>query len=281
MLVKNPVMGRVLLSSPFAVYGGILADSGEARTALSHAAEALGREFEVQHVELRNAHEEQCTGLARVSRYVTFTQEISPDAEAILEAIPRKTRAAVRKSFRYCLELRASEDPRAFEDLYARSLRRLGTPCFPSRHYAELRRNFGDAVDIREVIHKGAPVAAVMTFYFRDRVLPFYGASDPAFNEVQPNNFMYYELMRWGGANGYRLFDFGRSKMEGSGSYDFKAHWGMAMRELPYEVILVRRKQLPNFSPNNPKFSLAIRAWQKMPLPLTRWIGPALIRLVP
>ena len=47
------------------------------------------------------------------------------------------------------------------------------------------------------------------------------------------------------------------------------------MRELPYELILVNRKELPNFSPANPKFSLAIRAWQKVPLPITRVLGPA------
>jgi hypothetical protein len=120
-----------------------------------------------------------------------------------------------------------------------------------------------------------------MTFYFRDQVMPYYGASDPEFNAAAPNNFMYYDLMRWGGKNGYRVFDFGRSKKSGSGSYDFKAHWGMLERELPYEILLVKRKELPNFSPNNPRFNLAIRIWQHLPLAVTRRLGPYFVRLVP
>jgi hypothetical protein len=91
---------------------------------------------------------------------------------------------------------------------------------------------------------------------------------------------MYYELMRWGGQNGYRLFDFGRSKRV-KGSYDFKSHWGMAERELPYELILIGRKEMPNYTPVNPIFRLPILCWQRLPLPVARLLGPRLIRFVP
>jgi hypothetical protein len=86
--------------------------------------------------------------------------------------------------------------------------------------------------------------------------------------------------MEWGGRNGFRSFDFGRSKME-TGSFDFKAHWGMETRPLPYEMLLVKRTNLPDFTPKNPRFQFAIKAWQRLPLPVTRILGPALIRLVP
>ena len=107
------------------------------------------------------------------------------------------------------------------------------------------------------------------------------GASDASGNSHAANNFMYFDLMRWGAWNGYRLFDFGRSKKLGGGSYDFKSHWGMLERDLPYEILLVKRKTLPNFSPKNPVFDLPIRVWRNLPLSLTRWLGPRLIRLVP
>jgi hypothetical protein len=141
--------------------------------------------------------------------------------------------------------------------------------------------NFEEMVDVREVLSGDRVVAAVMTFHFRDHLFPYYGASDPSYNAKGPNNFMYYDLMRWGGQNGYRTFDFGRSKKEGSGSYDFKAHWGMVERELPYEILLINRKSVPNYSPTNPRFQLTIRLWQHLPLRVTRALGPALIRLVP
>lgn len=279
-LVQNILVGKALISSPFAVYGGILADSDEVRFALRDAARELGRYLGVQYVELRNAWEEQLSGLPQIRRYVTFTAEIGSGQDAILAAIPRKQRAEVRYGIKANLTSRVATDSSNFERLYSESLRRLGTPCFPSRHFAELRRNFGEQAGIREVMLGDKIIAAVFTFYFRDQVLPYYGASDTAHNDVSPANFMYFDLMRWGSQNGYRTFDFGRSRID-TGSYHFKARWGMQMRELPYEMILVRRKELPNFSPGNPKFQAAIRLWQRMPLPVTRAVGPWFIKWVP
>ena len=280
-LVANPLGGKRLISSPFAVYGGILADSEESRLALLTKAKAIGEKHQVRDIELRNAWEEQTSGLARISRYVTFTQQIGPDEEAILESIPRKTRAAVRKSLKSDLcSRREFSDITAFEHLYSRNLHRLGTPCFPRRHFSTLLENFAGMADIREITNNGKVVSAVLSFYFRDQVLPYYGASDPEYNALSPNNFMYYDLMRWGGQNGYAAFDFGRSKRV-KGSYDFKSHWGMVERELPYEGHLVKGTKLPDYSPANPAFKLPIECWKRLPLGVARAVGPRLIRYVP
>ncbi len=281
-LVENLLVRRALISSPFAVYGGVLADSEHAKAALRDTVKSLGESLGVEYVELRNAHSDQRLGFASVERYVTFTQQIGPDEEAILSSIPRKVRYMVRKSCKAGLVVRRQcSDISAFEDLYSQSLRRLGTPAFPREHFARLLEEYKGAVDIREVILEDKVVAAVLTFYFRDQVLPYYGASDPAFNAIAPNNFMYYDLMRWAGENGYRLFDFGRSKKLVKGSYDFKAHWGMVERMLPYEMLLVKRTHMPNFSPINPIFRLPVKIWSTLPLALTRKMGPPLLKLFP
>lgn len=279
-LISSFLTGKALISSPFAVYGGILAANDNALQALSAHVSKLAHQMQVGYVELRNAYPEQRAGFSPVDRYVTFTQDIIPNEEALLELIPRKTRRMVRKALQLAYTTRMTADSSTFEDLYLRNLHRLGTPSFPSRHFAVLRKHFGDAVGVREVILEGKVVAAVMNFYFRDQVLPYYGAADPQYNEFAPSNFMYFDLMRWAAESGYRLFDFGRSKKE-SGSYHFKEHWGMTIRELPYEMLLVTRKELPNFSPNNPKFELALKLWKSLPYSVTRIIGPRLLKLVP
>ncbi|MBV8730701.1 MAG: peptidoglycan bridge formation protein FemAB, partial [Acidobacteriia bacterium] len=79
---------------------------------------------------------------------------------------------------------------------------------------------------------------------------------------------------------GYKLFDFGRSKRD-TGPFEFKKHWNTRMRELPYEIVLIRRKELPNFSPANPRFRLAIRAWSVLPLPVARVASRFVLRLFP
>lgn len=91
---------------------------------------------------------------------------------------------------------------------------------------------------------------------------------------------MYFDLLLWSGNQGFRVFDFGRSKID-SGNYEFKKQWPTEIIEMPYEMLLVRCKELPNFSATNPKYQLGIRAWQHMPLWMTRVVGPRLIGMFP
>ena len=76
---------------------------------------------------------------------------------------------------------------------------------------------------------------------------------------------------------GLRVFDYGRSK-QGTGSYSFKKNWGFDPRPLFYEYYLVKARQMPDISPMNPKYRLFIDAWKRLPLPVTRVIGPLIAR---
>lgn len=281
-LVKNFIMGKVMISSPFAVYGGILADTPEVKQAIGEQVRKLGQGLGVQHIELRNAYPEQVLETPNVSRYVTFTREVTPDEDAILgEPTSKKRRNTVRKALKTNFSIRIQHtDYQAFENLHSRTLRRLGTPSFPPRLFRALLSNFEGMIDIREVVLENTVVAASMNFLFRDQMHTYYAASDPRYLALVPNDFMYYEHLRWAGKNGYRIFDFGRSKL-GSGTVEYKRYWGTTMRELPYEVLLVNRKEVPNYSPQNPKFQLAIKVWQRLPLLVTRALGPHLVKLFP
>lgn len=278
-LVRNFLMGRALISSPFAVYGGVLANSAEAREALGERVRQLGNELGVQHIELRNAYADQCVATPNVSRYVTFTYDIGPKEDDMLRAMDASTRNKVRKSQKQPFASRIVRNPENFERLYSKNLRRLGTPAFPREHFTALMNHFGPMVDVREIVVGDKVVAASFNFIFRDQMHIYYSASDPGYNHLAANNYMYWDHLLWARRNGY-VFDFGRSKKD-TGVFEFKRHWGATMRELPYEMLLVKRKELPNFSPTNPKFQLAIRVWQRLPLPVTRMLGPQLVRLFP
>ncbi len=280
-LNDNFITGKALLSTPFAVYGGILALDDEALRALAADARALGESLGVQYVELRNAFPDQCAGWSPVERYVSFSRPVEHrDPDALLAAIPKKTRNMIRKALKTPFEVRRVRSTRDFERLHSLTLRRLGTPSFPPRHFERLVGEFGGQVDVCEVRLEGVCVAASMCFLFRGEMHIYYAASDPRYNALAPNYRMYFDHLLYAAERGCRLFDFGRSKL-GTGTFDFKSHWDTGQRPLPYEIALVRRKQLPNFSPANPKFDLAIRAWQRLPLPITRAIGPWFVRLFP
>lgn len=279
--VRNPVIGKALISSPFAVYGGVLAKSPAVARRLYDRAILLGEKLSVDYVEFRNAFPEQCVGTPNVSRYVTFVQEVDADEESLLASLPKKTRNTVRKSLKQSFTTRRrATDPTNLDRVHSRNMRRLGTPCFPREYFERLQANFGEMVDIREVRLEEEVVAVSLSFLFRDQMHTYHAAAETRYNSLAPNTFLYYDQLRWAGQNGFKVFDFGRSKRD-TGAFEFKKHWNTRMRELPYEIVLIKRKNLPNFSPANPRFRMAIRVWRGLPLPVSRLMSRFVLRLFP
>ena len=275
-LVSSTLFGRALISTPFCVYGGIVCDSPEAHHALTEAACALGRQLQVDYVELRNRRRQHPQWPVK-ELYVTFRKSIAAESEANLQAIPRKQRAMVRKGIQKGLSSRIDSDTSTHYALYSESLRNLGTPIFARKYLDTLRRVFGDACEILTVMHADVPVASVLSFYFRDEVLPYYGGGGLGARPVAGNDFMYWEVMERARQRGMRIFDYGRSK-RGTGSFDFKTHWGFEPEQLHYEYYLVRARAMPELNPTNPRYQKVIALWQRMPLWVTRTIGPLLAR---
>jgi len=280
-IVDNFVTGKVLISTPFAVYGGIIASHNGAHEALRDHMKALAHREGVQYAELRNSFAHQVSGFDTVDRYATFTRDVTPlGQDELLASLPQKTRNVVRKALKHNFTTRTAADLDAFYGLLLETYRRHGTPVFPKQFFTTIAERFGREVDVREVLLDGKVVAASLNFLFGRQMHTYYAASLRESWKLNCNDFMYFEHLKWAGQNDYALFDFGRSKV-GSGPSEFKKHWGAAMRPLPYEVMLVKRSELPNFSQTNPKFDMAVRVWQKMPLALTRLVGPRLVALFP
>lgn len=272
--VRSWLFGDTLASIPFGVYGGVAAADAAARGFLEEQACALARRLGVGALEMRNLAERRPDWPDK-DLYVTFRRAISADHEANLKAVPRKQRAMIRKGIDAGLDSNLSRDPDRLFRTYSASVRNLGTPVFPRRYFRLLQEVFGEACDTLVVTHDGRDVAAVMSFYFRDEVLPYYGGSLPLARDLKGNDFMYWELMRRSADRGVRLFDFGRSKV-GTGSYHFKKNWGFEPQPLHYEYFLVRDRQVPEVNPTNPRYRLFIEAWKRLPLPLANFVGARL-----
>ncbi len=275
------LFGQALVSSPFCVYGGPLAADDEAAAALTAYAADRMRERGVPSVEFRHGPA-AATPLAEgwvegPERYVTFRKAITADDEANLQAIPRKQRAMVRKGIGNGLTSRigAAIDP--FYRIYAESVRNLGTPVFSRRYFRLLLDAFADRADVLTVLDDGVPIAAVLNFYFRDEVLPYYGGGTARARGRAANDFMYWAVMREAAARGARLFDFGRSKL-GTGAFSFKKNWGFSPTPLRYRYLLAPGASIPDNNPLNPKYRLMIAAWQRLPLALANRLGPPIVR---
>ena len=127
----------------------------------------------------------------------------------------------------------------------------------------------GDVIDVYK--------RQVLSFYFRDEVLPYYAGDEISARELAANDFKYWELMRRSCERGLKVFDYGRSK-QGTGSYAFKKNWGFEPQPLFYEYCLYRRDSVPQNNPANAKYRLLIDTWRRLPVGLANWLGPFIVR---
>lgn len=275
--VKSVLFGNSLSSLPFCVYGGIVADSDEIAESLRREACRLAETLKVDALELRNTTATS-TNWPVKQLYYTFRKAIDPSDDVNLKAIPNRQRAMIRKGIEEGLASEWDQGIERMYRVYSESVRNLGTPVFSVKYLRIIREVFASDSTVLMITHKGRDVAGVLSFNFRDEVIPYYGGSTTEARDIKGvNHFMYWELMRLSAQQGYRLFDFGRSK-DGTGPFSFKKNFGFAPQPLPYEYFLVNSEEMPDINPLNPKYRLMIDVWSKLPLPVANFIGPMLAR---
>lgn len=275
--VRSRLFGNKLAGLPFCVYGGIAAQHPEAARLLRDEAAAMATALGVDALELRNL-EASDSGWPIKDLYYTFRKPITADNGANLKAIPNRQRAMIRKGIKEGLAGEEVEGTQRLYRVYAESVRNLGTPVFSRRYLDALRYEFAEDCRVLMIRQGDEDVAGVMSFYFRNEVLPYYGGSIARARTIRGcNHFMYWELMRRSAEEGITVYDFGRSKRE-TGPFEFKKNWGFEPQALPYEYFLVKSAQVPDVNPSNPKYRLLVNAWQRLPLPVANLLGPPLAR---
>ena len=275
---RTPFLGRSLISTAFSVGGGPLADDEDTLMRLLAAAEGLGKEKNARYVECRSEFHAP-NWLSKSGLHANFSAPLEVDENQALSSIPRKRRAELRKAIDAArageLTVRHEGGADIFYKLYAQSLHKLGTPVYPKRFLTALLDEFSQHAEISVVEFKGEPVAALISFYFADTVLPYYvGASDAA-REARAFDYLYWAVMRRAANKGFATFDFGRSKIN-SGAYHYKKLWGFEPRPVTYQVKLIGAKALPEVHAANPKFALFSKLWPHLPAFAANRIGPYL-----
>jgi FemAB-related protein (PEP-CTERM system-associated) len=277
--LRSPLFGHHLKSLPGCTHAGVLANDDTAATTLIAAAEQLGKQLQVQSLELR--HLSSATASAQWPKqdlYVRFRKPIADTPEVLLSDIPRKQRAEVRKGIAAGCKAEITADNAAFFALYADNVHRHGTPGFSLHYFDTLRAVFGQQVQTLIVKDaSGTPVSGVLSFYYRGEVLPYYAGDTVAARSLSANDFKYYALMCEAAQLGVKVFDYGRSKV-GTGPFHFKKNWGFTPEPLVYEYGLLKDDHIPAHNPLNPKYQLMIKTWRKLPRFAVNWLGPKLSR---
>lgn len=295
MSVASRLAGKILVSVPYGVYGGTLADDDEAHAALLHHAQSLADETEAQWLDIRSV-EPQWPDLPVVRRYVTFRKHLPADPAEVLTDLPRKARAAARHAReRYGLTVEFGDAPlNTVWLLYSQSMRRLASLNYPLDFFRRLVERTSPAqvgkmdehgCRVRHLVqlvrYEGRPVAGLLSFIYRDTLMPYFAGCDARYEKMHPNNFLYLTAMEQAVRLGCRVFDFGRSRVDNTGPYNFKRFQGFEPTPLHYQYYVPSRGRAPDLHPAHPKLRLVRQIWPKLPLGVTRPLGAWLAKSIP
>ncbi|MBU0638074.1 MAG: FemAB family PEP-CTERM system-associated protein [Planctomycetes bacterium] len=280
--VRSFLAGRLLVSVPYGTYGGILADDEEAHAALATAALQLVRQRQARVLTLRSVTAD-VPAWPRDGRYVSFTRTLPERYEDLAAFLPRKARAAARQA-REREHLSVQHDAGHLGlvwQLYCRSMRRLASLNYPFAFFEALAHRLGEHAWVTTVWQGMRPVAGLLSFVFRDTVLPYFVGVDERIRCAGSMNLLYFATMERAVRYGLRRFDFGRSRLDNEGPAAFKRNQGFEPRLLGYQYYVPPGVTAPDLSPANPRFDLARRVWRHLPLPLTRPLGAWLSKAIP
>ncbi len=281
-MVDSLLAGRMLVSVPYGVGGGVLADDAEAAIALFTAAKEISADENCSTIDLRSERA-LIPEVPVVDRYFGFWRELPDRSEEVLEWLPRKARAAARNARnKYGLTVDFGDGQLGeVWRLYSISMRRLGSLSYPYKFFRRLIECTPGGHWVSLVRRDGRPVAGLVTFLFKDRVMPYFFGSTAEAIRCSGANFTYLTVMERGVGAGYRVFDFGRSRRSNTGSYNFKRFNGFEPRPLGYQCYTPPGGKPPDLSPDSTKFRVARRLWRLLPLFVTRSLGARLAGHIP
>jgi serine/alanine adding enzyme len=198
------------------------------------------------------------------------------------QSLDHKVRTDVRKAKKSNLTVQFGrrELLDEFYGVFAVNMRDLGTPVYSLAFFQEILSIFSQTTHICLVRHESRTIAASFLIAYRDTLEAVWSCSLAQYRSMKPNMFLYWEILSFAGKNGYQLFDFGRSSI-GSGTHRFKLQWGSYEIPLYWHYWLRDGNDPPELNPENPRYKLAIWLWQRLPLPVTKLIGPKVVRCLP
>jgi FemAB-related protein (PEP-CTERM system-associated) len=281
VLVSSRLFGRFLVSMPFVNYGGVLAETADVRQALLDATVALAKDVRATQVELR--HEApQSVSWAFKHHKVAMRLGLPPEFGTLWQTFPSKLRSQIRRAQKEGMTVRI-EGHEVLDDFYAvfaRNMRDLGTPVYARGFFDAILQTFPKDARVCVVYLGGQPVAGGFLYGFQSTLEIPWAAADRRYNHLAPNMLLYRSALEYACREGFRTFDFGRST-PGAGTYRFKEQWGARPVPLHWYHWSPEGCSVRDVSPGNSRYSLAIKVWQRLPIALTRVVGPSIVRNIP
>jgi serine/alanine adding enzyme len=278
---RSRIFGSFLISLPFLNAGGVVADSPALKEQLLAKAVDVARELGVDYLELRHRNDPHL-GIPVKTHKVAMIRPVSASEEEMWSALPHKVRTDIRKGMSSGLVAEFAGEALLpdFYGVFAVNMRDLGTPVYSPNFFAEILKSFPEDTHICIVRYQGKPVAASFLLGYRGTLEAAWSSSLYQHSALRPNMFLYWKILCFAGQQGYGVFDFGRSSV-GSGTYRFKKQWGTEDVPLYWAYWVPDGASLPEVNKENPRYRRAISLWQRLPVPITKLVGPSIVKRLP
>lgn len=280
--LRSALFGNFMVSLPYFNYGGICAGDDETRSGLIEEAVRISRDAGASHLELRHLMPLAGGHPVKTSK-VSMWLDLPRDPNDLWQSFPSKLRSQAQRPMREGMYAKAGREEMLddFYVVFAANMRDLGTPVYPKEFFRTILRELPESTWICTVRTSGGePAAAGFLVGFRDTLEIPWASSLRTHNRYSPNMLLYWSVLRLACEKGYRVFDFGRSTPQ-EGTYKFKEQWGAKPVQLYWHYWMKNNGSLPEMNPKNPKFRAAVEIWKRMPLSLTKLIGPSIVKSLP
>lgn len=279
-ILATGLFGVMGISLPYVNYGGIVADSPEIEKKLIDEAEIIGRKAGCSYIELHQRYPLQYE-LPSSEHKVTSVIPLHGGADEVFDRVHRNVRNKIRKAEKSGVVVqKGTEYLSDFYDVYAENLRDLGTPVITKRFFEHIADKLGGQIAVFRATRLGKTIGAKVTLLDQRTCYFEWSASLRSSLEYAPVHAMNWEAIKNACVAGCEYIDFGRSTAE-STHQNFKKYWGVESHTMKWSYQLLDSDNIPGLQKENPKFALAIAMWKRLPVFLSRLLGPPLARRLP
>lgn len=277
---SSKLFGQFAVSIPYINYGGPISAYRNVNQQLIAASAKYLADAQLSHIEVRSIQPDLSPLCAQ--KKASMILQLPSSDEQLDRDLGAKLRSQIKRADEHLPQLHIGKEEllKDFYQVFAHNMRDLGTPVYPRDFFAEILRNPDIKSTLLVVRLDNKPVSAAFLISNNNVLEIPWASTIAAANKKNMNMWMYRKILSYAITEKYQYFDFGRSTID-AGTYKFKKQWGAEPRQHYWYYLLPEGKALPEINPNNPKYKLFIAAWKRMPVWLTRIIGPLLIKHIP
>jgi serine/alanine adding enzyme len=279
--MKSAIFGNFMVSLPYFNYGGVCAESEEVVGLLLKEAVSIAQEKKCRHIELRHTqhiYAELPTRTMKASMRINLPA--SPDL--LWDSFGSKLRSQIRRPLKEGMYAKfgGKEELGGFYKVFSKNMRDVGTPVYDRDFFVNILEEYPETRICTVYNKEGQPVASGFLVGYRHILEIPWASSLREYNRYGPNMFLYWNALKFACENKYSVFDFGRSTI-GEGTFRFKEQWGARPVQLYWHYWMRSGGALPDLNPKNRKYQAAIKIWQKLPVAVTKIVGPHIVKNIP